>query len=86
MESLTNLALVYEAKNDAKNAELYFQRALLIGEKALGAEHLEITETLADYETFLRATGRITEARKVSAKLKELKEHALKEQADAPNN
>ena len=69
VESLSNLALVAEAKNDAKTAEMYFQRALLIGEKALGAEHLEITETLAEYETFLRATGRIAEARKISLKL-----------------
>jgi hypothetical protein len=78
--------LVYEAKNDARNADLYFQRALLIGEKALGAEHLEITEVLAEYEIFLRATGRITEAKRISAKLHDLKEHALKEQASTPNH
>jgi hypothetical protein len=62
---------------------LYFQRALLIGEKALGAEHLEITETLTEYETFLRATGRIAEAKKVAAKLHDLKESASKETAPA---
>ncbi|MDQ1472983.1 MAG: hypothetical protein QOJ99_4463 [Bryobacterales bacterium] len=76
VESLANLALVYQAKNDAKNAELYFQRAILIGEKSLGAEKMEIGETLEEYATFLRATGRMADAKKISARIQELKAQA----------
>ena len=46
MESLYNLALIYQAKNDAKNADLYYQRAILLGDKGLGGEHPEVAPVL----------------------------------------
>jgi tetratricopeptide (TPR) repeat protein len=73
VESLANLALIYQAKNDAKNADVFFQRAILIGEKSLGADNIEMSETLEEYATFLRATGRMAEAKKISARILELK-------------
>jgi tetratricopeptide (TPR) repeat protein len=75
IESLSNLALIYQAKNDPKKADLYFQRAILIGEKGLGGEHEELTQTLETYETFLKNAGRLADAKKIEARVKELTEH-----------
>lgn len=84
IESLTNLALIYQAKNDAKNAELYFQRAILIGEKGLGGDHSDqMSATLDDYETFLTAVGRVADAKKLAAHIRELSDHKVAE--TAPN-
>jgi tetratricopeptide (TPR) repeat protein len=79
MESLYNLALIYQAKNDAKNADLFYQRAILIGDKGLGGEHPEVGPTFAAYEVFLRATGRVAEAKKIAARLHELTDHDHKD-------
>ena len=82
IESLTNLALIYQAKNDAKSAELYFQRAILIGEKGMGGDHSDqISVTLEDYQTFLTAVGRTAEAKKLAAHIKELSDHKVAEAA-----
>jgi tetratricopeptide (TPR) repeat protein len=75
MESLSNLALLYHAKDDDKKADLYFQRAILIGEKGMGGDHPEVANILETYETFLRTTGRIADAKKVAAHIKDLSEH-----------
>ena len=79
VESLSNLALIYQAQNDAKNADAYFQRALLIGEKSLGSDTIELGETLEAYATFLRGAGRIADAKKIAAKIQELKNAPKKE-------
>jgi tetratricopeptide (TPR) repeat protein len=79
VESLSNLALIYQARNDAKNADAYFQRALLIGEKSLGSDTIELGETLEAYATFLRGAGRIADAKKIAAKIQELKNAPKKE-------
>ncbi len=79
VESLSNLALIFQAKNDARNADLYFQRALLIGEKPLGSEPIEMGEMLEAYATFLRGAGRIADAKKIAAKIQELKNAPKKE-------
>jgi tetratricopeptide (TPR) repeat protein len=75
IESLSNLALLAEAKHDSKRAELYFQRAILLGEKGLGSEHPEVSDTLREYETFLRSAGRVAESKKVAAHIQELRDH-----------
>ncbi len=73
LESLSNLALLYESTKDVKDADAFYQRALLIGEKPMGGQKMEVGETLQAYATFLRANGRIAEAAKVEARLKELR-------------
>ncbi len=73
IESLSNLALLYEAQKDAKRSDDYFQRAILIGEKGLGSDHPEITDTLDEYAVMLHAAGRLTDAKKVEAHAEEMK-------------
>ncbi|HXJ38639.1 MAG TPA: tetratricopeptide repeat protein, partial [Bryobacteraceae bacterium] len=73
------LALLYQARQDFKTADQYYQRAILIGEKGLGGEHFEITDTLEQYATFLRNTGKTAEANKVAARIRELRDHPRKE-------
>jgi hypothetical protein len=58
---------------------MYFQRAILIGEKGLGGDHYEVTETMEAYATFLRNAGRIAEAKKLTAHVQELRDHPHKE-------
>lgn len=75
MESVYNLALIYEVENDPKAADLFFQRAILLGEKGMGTDHREeLPPVLEAYETFLKATGRLADAKKVAARRQELNE------------
>lgn len=74
IESLSNLALLYEARNDMKRSDDYFQRAILIGEKGLGGDHVEVLEVIDEYATMLRAAGRPVDAKKAELRLKELKD------------
>ena len=74
IESLSNLALLYEAQKDWKRADDYFQRAILVGEKGLGGDHPEITDTLDEYAVMLHAAGRLMDAKKMEAHAKEVKD------------
>jgi tetratricopeptide (TPR) repeat protein len=77
IESVTNLALIYQTKNDPKRADQYFQRSILLAEKGLGGDHPdELSQTLEDYQTFLEAAGRTAEAKKIATRLQQLKETA----------
>jgi len=75
VDSLSNLGLLYEAINDLKKADDYFQRAILIGDKGLGGDHPEVLDVMAEYSKMLKANGRALEAKKVDARMKELKDH-----------
>ena len=77
IESLSNLALLYETTNDMKRSEEYFLRAILVGEKSMGGEHIEVLDTIDEYVVLLRATGRIAEAKKMEAHGKELKDKMI---------
>jgi tetratricopeptide (TPR) repeat protein len=74
IESLTSLAQLYATTGDLKRSGEYFERAALIGEKGLGGDHPEIVATLESYAVMLRMANRMTDARKVDALVKELKE------------
>jgi tetratricopeptide (TPR) repeat protein len=83
-ESLSNLALLYDATGDMKRSDDYFQRAILVGEKGLGADHVEVLQTMDAYAAMLRKAGRIADAKKVEARLKELKGRLAPEAASGP--
>src|SRR6185312_12187630 len=72
--SLTSLGQLYATIDDLKRSGDYFERASLIGQKGLGGDHPEIITTLESYAVMLRMANRITDARKVDAQVKELKE------------
>ncbi len=65
--SLNNLAELYRAQGKYAEAEPHYQRALVIREKALGPEHPQVAQSLENYATLLRETGRNTEAAKMEA-------------------
>ena len=60
-----------------KRADDYFQRAILIGEKGLGADHPEVITTMDAYAKMLRAAGRPLDAKKVETHMKELKDRLV---------
>ena len=72
--TLTGLAQLYATTGDMKRSGDYFERAELIGLKGLGGDHPEIISTLESYAVMLRMANRMTDARKVDAQVKELKE------------
>ena len=74
VESLSDLALLYQAVKDLKRADDYYQRAILIGEKGLGGDHPEVLDTMNEYAAMLREAGRLADAKKVEARAKELKD------------
>ena len=74
IESLSNLGLLYEATNDMKRSDEYFQRAILLGEKGLGGDHPEVLDTMEEYAAMLHAAGRLVDAKKMEAHQKELKD------------
>ncbi len=79
-----NLGLLYEATNDMKRSDEYFQRALLVGEKGRGGEHTEGLGTLEEYATMLHVAGRLADAKKVEAHEKELKDKLTAQKANGP--
>jgi tetratricopeptide (TPR) repeat protein len=83
IESLTNLGLLYEAEKDWKRSDDYFQRAILVGEKGLGGDHPEITDTLDEYAVMLHAAGRLADAKKMEAHAKEVKDKLAPQKAEA---
>jgi tetratricopeptide (TPR) repeat protein len=85
IESLSSLALLYEAIKDVKRAEEYFQRAILVGEKGLGGDHVEVLDTMDEYAAMLRAAGRVTDAKKVEAHTKELKDRLTPQKVAGPD-
>jgi len=74
VDSLSNLALLYQAINDLKRADDYYQRAILIGDKGLGGDHATVVTVLDEYAKMLRAANRPVDAKKVETHLKELKD------------
>lgn len=83
IESLSNLGLLYEATNDMKRSDEYFQRAILDGEKGLGGDHPEVLEALEEYAVMLHTAGRVVDAKKVEARAKELKGKLTAQQVSA---
>lgn len=69
--------MVYETTNVAVKAELFYKRAMLLGETGLGGEHPEISDTMANYATMLRALKRPAEAARIESRAKEIKAKAL---------
>jgi len=66
--SLNNLAELYRAQGKYTEAEPLLQRALAIGEKALGPEHPQVATVLENYAALLRKMGRDAEADKMEAR------------------
>jgi tetratricopeptide (TPR) repeat protein len=71
------LALLYETTNVAAKAETFYKRAMLLGETGLGGDHPQISNTMENYATMLRALKRPAEAARVEARAKEIKAKAL---------
>jgi tetratricopeptide (TPR) repeat protein len=83
IESLSNLALLYEATSDLKRSDEYFQRAILTGEKGLGGDHPEVVDTLDEYAVMMHVAGRLMDAKKMEAHAKDMKEKLAPEKAEA---
>jgi tetratricopeptide (TPR) repeat protein len=76
--SLRNLALIHIAKNDYKDAEPLFKRALGALDTSYNRGSAQLGDVLRDYADVLRQLGRPSEAAKLETRLGNLK------QADAP--
>ncbi len=70
---LNNLALLYQAQGRYAEAEPLYKRSLAILEKALGAEHPDVAQSLENYAVLLRKTGRDIEAAKLEARAKAIR-------------
>ncbi len=66
--SLNNLAALYVAQGKYTDAEPLLQRALAIGEKALGPEHPDVAAVLENYAALLHKLNRDAEADKMEAR------------------
>ena len=60
--SLNNLALLYYTQGQYAQAGALYQRALAIGEKALGPDHPHVATTLGNMAALYRKSGREEEA------------------------
>jgi hypothetical protein len=56
-----------------------FVRALKVGEQSLGPAHPDVVTTLADYAALLRKLNRKKEARKIEARLRDLRATAARD-------
>ncbi len=71
--SFNNLALLYQAQGRYPEAEALYERSLAIGEKALGAEHPDVAQSLENYAALLRKTRRGAEAENMEARAKAIR-------------
>ncbi len=58
VQSLNNLAALYQAQGRYAEAKPLYKRALAIWEKALGLDHPRVALGLENYAALLRDTGR----------------------------
>jgi len=72
-KTLSNLGTAYYIDGRYKDAEPILLRALKVGEQSLGAAHPEVIITLADYAALLRKLNRKGEARKLEARVRDLR-------------
>ncbi len=77
--ALTEDALLYRTQGRYADAEPYHKRALAILEKALGTEHPNVATSLENYADLLRSTGRTSEADKMEARAKAIRDKRAKE-------
>ena len=77
--SLNNLAGLYRAQGKYAEAEPLNQRALAIGEKALGPEHPNVAQVLENYAALLRNIGRDDEAEEMGARAQAIRSKHAKE-------
>ncbi len=76
---LNNLAVLYEAQSRYAEAKPLHKRSLDIMEKALGAEHPHVAQSLETYSALLRETGRGSEAVKREARARAVRAKRAKE-------
>ena len=62
LEALQGLASVHQAKGRSEDAEIHYQKALKVGEKALGAEHPRIAQVLSALAMLYESDERFVEA------------------------
>jgi tetratricopeptide (TPR) repeat protein len=72
-ETLSNLGSAYYLEGRYQDAEPIFLRALKVGEQSLGPAHPDVITTLADYAALLRKLHRKGEARKLEARVRDLR-------------
>jgi tetratricopeptide (TPR) repeat protein len=75
--ALTNLGRVYEAQGQYGEAEGFYQRALDIDEKALGASHSNVAVDLNDLANVFKEQGKYGEAEGLYRRALAIKEKAL---------
>ncbi len=68
--SLNSLAVLYDNQGQYAKAQPFYQRALAIQEKALGADHPNVATSLENFASLLRAFGRPEEAEPLEARAK----------------
>jgi len=67
------MAALYWRLGRYPETEDYMKRALTIGERTLGPMHPELATALANYGMLLRATGRISQAVDVEARVRHIR-------------
>ena len=65
---------LYEVQGRYAEAEPLYKRSLAIKEKALGPEHPNVAQGLENYAALLRAIGRTSEADKMEARAKAIRD------------
>ena len=68
-----NLAALYFIQKRFEDAEPLFKRSLEIREKILEPGHPEIIQSLVNFSAVLRKTGRTSDAKKMEARVRELR-------------
>ena len=90
VRSLNNLAALYEARNDYKDAEPLYVQALSIRQKALPQGHPDIVQSLYDLAELYESQGRVQDAEPLYVQALDIKRVVLGEQhpgyATALNN
>ncbi len=77
--SLNNLVELYHDQGKYTVAELLYKRLLTISEKALGAEHPDVAQTLENYAGLLREMWREEDASIMEARAKAIREKNAQE-------
>src|SRR5262249_18374748 len=72
-KTLANLAYTYYQQRRYEDAELFYIRSLKIAETSVGAAHPEAIVALDNYGEVLRKLHRKAEAKKVEARVRELR-------------
>ena len=77
LQSVDNLAALYQAQGRLTEAEPFYKRALEAGERVLGKDHPRTLQSLANLAALYQAQGRLAEAEPLKKRALEASERVL---------